>query len=112
MAEAVVSGALLAVLQDVIGLVDLFEAAFGVLVPLVAVGVELHGQLAVGLFDIVVRGVPPDAQDFVKIALGHGGRFLSVRARGDDGPCRRRRRRRAPDRQAPGSSPEPGATPL
>ena len=31
-----------------------------------------HGQLAVGLFDVVVGGVLGHAEDVVEIALGHG----------------------------------------
>ena len=46
MAEAVIGGALLAVLQDVVGLVDFLEAVLAVLVAGIAVGVILHGELA------------------------------------------------------------------
>ena len=51
-AEAVVGGAL-RVLQDVVGLVEFLEPGLGLLVARVAVRVMLHGQLAVGLFQIV-----------------------------------------------------------
>ncbi len=46
MAEAVIGGALLGVLQDLVGLVDLLEAVLAVLVAGIAVGMPLHGELA------------------------------------------------------------------
>jgi putative exporter of polyketide antibiotics len=47
-AEAVVGGALLPVLQDVIGLVDLLELMLAFLVAGIAVGMPLHRELAIG----------------------------------------------------------------
>src|SRR5690606_11525539 len=46
MAEAVIGRALLRVLEALIGLVDLLELVLAGLVAGVAVGVELHGELA------------------------------------------------------------------
>ena len=46
-AEAVVGGALVAVLQDVIGLVDFLELGLAILVAGIAVGMKLHGELAI-----------------------------------------------------------------
>ena len=45
-AEAVVGGALVWVLEDLVGLVDLLEAMLAVLVAGIAIGMPLHGQLA------------------------------------------------------------------
>ena len=46
MAVAVVGGALVAVLEDVIGLVDFFEPVLAVFVAGIAVGMVLHRELA------------------------------------------------------------------
>jgi hypothetical protein len=70
MAEAVVLGPLLLVAEDVIGILHFLEAALGLLVAGIAVGMIFAGQLAVGLLDLVVCGVALDAQDVVVIA-GH-----------------------------------------
>ena len=48
MAEAVIGRAPLIVLQDVIGFVDFLELDFGCVVAGIAVGMQLHGELAVG----------------------------------------------------------------
>ena len=55
-AVLVVGSALLRVRQHLVGLFGLFEFAFGLFgrFTLVAVGVELHCQLAVGLFNFLV----------------------------------------------------------
>ena len=61
MAEAVVGGALLLVLQDVVGLVDFLELCLAVLVAGIAVGVPLHRELAIGAFisaSVAVRVTP------------------------------------------------------
>ena len=55
-AEAVVSCALVAVGEDRVGLGGLFEALFRGIVPGVAVGVVLHGELAVGALDFLFAG--------------------------------------------------------
>jgi hypothetical protein len=68
-AEAVVGGALLRVLQDLVGLVDLLELfgrAFAV-----AVGVELHGELAEGGLQLAVAAAPRNAEHLVIVTLGH-----------------------------------------
>ena len=72
-AVLVVGRAFLAVGEHFVGLFDLFELLFRLFgfVPLVAVRVVLHGQLAVGLFNFVVRGGFGYTQDFVKIAFRH-----------------------------------------
>src|SRR5262249_12215058 len=49
MAETVIGGALLVILEDVVGLADLLELLLGGLVTLVAVRVKFHGQRAVRL---------------------------------------------------------------
>ena len=53
--EGVVALALLRVAQHRVRLADLLEALLGLLVALVAVGVELHGQLAIRLLQLGAR---------------------------------------------------------
>src|SRR5574337_25041 len=74
-AVLVVGGAFLRVGQELVGLLDLLELLLGGLggVTLVAVRVVLHGELAIGFLELVVRGVLGNAEDLVKISLGHGG---------------------------------------
>ena len=61
--------------QDLVGLFGFFEFFFGRRrrFTLVAVGVVLHRELAISLFDLVFRSVLGHAQHFVKIAFRHGG---------------------------------------
>ena len=76
MAVLVVGGALLRVGEHLVGLLGLLELLFRLLrvVPLVAVRVVLHRQLAIGLLDVFIGGVLRHAQNFVVIALCH--RFI------------------------------------
>ena len=68
MAEAVIGGALVAVLQDLVGFVDFLEADFE-LVAGIAVRMPFHRELAErGLELAVVRGAF-DVEDFVVAAL-------------------------------------------
>ena len=70
-AEAVIGGALVGVLEDVVGLVDLLEAMLAVLVAGIAVGMPLHRELAErGLQLRLARGAL-DSQDLVVAALCH-----------------------------------------
>ena len=71
MAEAVVGGALLVVLQDVVGLVDFLELRLGLLVAGIAIRMVLHRELAVGLLQVVGARVPRHAQRGVIILFGH-----------------------------------------
>ena len=89
MAEAVVGGALLRVLQRVVGFVDLLELVLGVGIARIAVRVELHGELAVGALERRLVGALRHAQHFVEIALGH-----SLLPRLSDHARNRRRARR------------------
>ena len=70
----VVSGFFLGVREHLVSLFGFFEFLFGGLgrITLVAVGVVLHGELAVRLFDLVVGGVFGHAQHVVKVSFGHG----------------------------------------
>jgi hypothetical protein len=57
MTIAVVGSPLLLVAEHFVGLIDLFEAAFGVGL-LVHVGVIFAGQLAISFFDLIGAGCP------------------------------------------------------
>ncbi len=50
MAEAVIGGALLIVLEDVVSLVEILEFLLGALVTRIAIRVILHRELAISLF--------------------------------------------------------------
>src|SRR5438270_908057 len=71
MAEPVVSGALLLVLQDVIGFVDFLEMMLAILVAGIAIGVPLHRELAVRRLHLRVGRGARYAENFVVVALGH-----------------------------------------
>src|SRR5262249_23756758 len=71
MTEAIIGGALVAVLEDVIGFVELLEAVLALLVTRIAVRMVLHGQLAEGRLDLHLAGGARHAQDFVVIAFRH-----------------------------------------
>ena len=71
MAVTIVSGALLIVLQDLIGFRDFLEADFGAVIAVIAVGMMFLGKLAVGGLDLFDRGAFRTAQNFVVIALAH-----------------------------------------
>src|SRR5262249_17557108 len=63
--KAVIGSAFIAVLKDLIGLVEFLEAMFGVVVARIAIRVEFHGQLAIGGLEIGVVSTALDAKDFV-----------------------------------------------
>ena len=67
---AIVGGALLGILQDVVGVIEFLELLFGVLVAGIAVGVVLHGELAERLFEVVGACRTTDAQQLV-VVLSH-----------------------------------------
>ena len=71
MAEVIVGGALLRILQDLVGLVQLLEAHLGVRVAGIAVGVELLGEPPVGRLELLLAGATGKPQRFIVVALGH-----------------------------------------
>ena len=73
MAEAVIGGALLIVLQDVIGFVDFLELDLGGVVVRILVRVEFHRQLAIGRFQRGAVTAFGDFQGFVIATLGAHG---------------------------------------
>src|SRR5262249_34596214 len=80
-AELVVARALLRVVQHLVRLGGFLELGLGLLVARVAVRMPLHGELAVGLLDVVHGSAARHAQHLVVIALRHASAF---RARDHD----------------------------
>ena len=71
MAVAIVSRALLIVLQDFISFRDFLEADLGAVIAVIAVGMMFLGKLAIGALDLFDRGAFRTSQNFVVIALAH-----------------------------------------
>ena len=71
LAELIVLLALIRVGKHGVGLGDLLELFLGLLIAGVFVGMVFEGQLAVGFFDFIGRGVLGNPEDAV-IILGHG----------------------------------------
>src|SRR5215469_8373549 len=71
MTEAIIGGALVAVLEHLIGFVDLLEPVLGVLVAGIAVGVPLHGELAKRALELRAVGAALDFQNLVVAAFAH-----------------------------------------
>src|SRR5262249_20345177 len=77
MAETVVGGALLRVFEDVVGLVDFLELMLAILVPEIAVGMDLHRELAKGGLPFRLDRPACHAQHFVIVALRHRDPLLA-----------------------------------
>ena len=69
----VIGRALVGIGENFVGLLGLLEFLFRVLAVRVAVRMKFHGELAVGLLDLFIRGISCQAEDFVEIAFAHGG---------------------------------------
>ena len=95
MPEAVVCRALLLVLENLVGFVDLLELDLGRRIIRVAVGVVLHRQLAIGLLDGGPVRIPVDAEHVIEVGIGHGRR-ATKRCLAAFSPCRSSCRRRPP----------------
>ena len=92
-AEAVVGGALLRILQDFIGLGDLLEHLLRLLVARILVGMKLHGLLAVGLLHFLVAGPLGHAEQLVIVFL-FGSHLRSPLLPRPAAPVRSRRSRK------------------
>lgn len=69
MAEAVVERTLFVVGKDGISFARLFEFLLGVGIVWIAIGMELHGKLAVSALDLLIARPPWQAKDVVIVAL-------------------------------------------
>ena len=76
--EALIGGALVGVLQNLIGLAKFLEFVFGRVVAGVAIGMAFHRQLAIGDFQILGCAAVRDPEDLVIIALTHQARPPAV----------------------------------
>src|SRR5262249_54824570 len=79
MTEAVIGGALVAVLEDVVGLVQFLEAVLGGVVAVIAVRMMILRELAEGALDLLDRRGLLDTQDFVITALRHAHSLIKKR---------------------------------
>jgi hypothetical protein len=70
MAEPVIGGALVAILQDFVGFVDFLEADFAVGIARILVRMPFHRELAEGRLELGLVRVPLDFKGFVVAALG------------------------------------------
>jgi hypothetical protein len=68
---AVVGGALLSILQDLVGFGDSFKVFFRSWIPGVFVGMKLMSETAVGFLNLLPVGQGINAQEVVKISLEH-----------------------------------------
>ena len=71
--EAVVGSTLIRIGKDLVGLACLFEFLFGSRVVRIAIRMVLHGEFAVGAFQLLVRGGALYIQNFVIIGFNHAG---------------------------------------
>jgi hypothetical protein len=73
MAEAVIGGALVAVLEDVVGLVDFLKPMLALFVARITVRMMLHRKFAECCLELDLGGSSGNTEDFVVIALRHSG---------------------------------------
>src|SRR5437764_6465395 len=79
MAEAVIGRPPLRILEHVVGFVDFLELVLGRLVAGPRVRVILLGELAKGALQLLLVGVPLNAQSIVVVTLGHGAGTMAKR---------------------------------
>src|SRR5690554_2801132 len=89
MAELVIGGPALLVLQRVIGLVEFLETLLGSRVALILVGVIFLGEGPIGFLKLIGGCVTAHAEHVIKIALRHGCHLAREWA-GADAPMRAR----------------------
>ena len=70
-AEPVIGGALVAILEDVVRLVDFLETVLALLVARITVRVMLHREFAERCLELDLGGGAGNAENFVVVALGH-----------------------------------------
>ena len=80
-AEAVVGGALLGVLEDVVGFADFLELVLAIIVAGIAVRMVFHRELAVRGLEVRVARPAHDAQHLVIVALGHHDLLIRLSGR-------------------------------
>jgi hypothetical protein len=76
LAELIVSGAFIGVLQDIIGFVGFLEFRFRRRIVGIAVGMVFHGKLAIRAFQRRLVRIAVDTQGLIIIWFGHTQRPL------------------------------------
>src|SRR5690606_5145952 len=71
MAEPVIGGSLVGVLENLVGLVAFLEPDLAILVAGIAIRMVLHRRLAERGLQLTLRAGPADAENFVIVAFGH-----------------------------------------
>ena len=71
MTESVISGPFVFIAEHLVGFGCLLEFLFGRFVSGVTIGMVLHGDLAVGLFDLSIFGSFAYSKNFIVISLCH-----------------------------------------
>src|SRR5262245_22321441 len=71
MAETVIGGAFITILEHIVGLVNLLESILAILVAWITIRMMLHGEFAKGRLELDLRAVAAHTQDFIIISLGH-----------------------------------------
>ena len=71
MAKAIIGFTLLGIGQHLVGLFGLFEFFFRFLIARIAIGVELHRELAIRFFQLFFTRVLCNPEHIVKISFSH-----------------------------------------
>ena len=79
--KPVVGGAFVAILENVVCLVDFLETVLAFLVTRIAVRVMLHCELAERRLELDLGGGAGNAENFVVVALGHPAVVLNFSRR-------------------------------
>jgi hypothetical protein len=69
--ETIIGGALLGILQRLVGFVKFLEFHFGGMITRILVGVPLHGELAEGSLELLFIRRLADTERFIKIGFCH-----------------------------------------
>jgi hypothetical protein len=75
--EPVIGGALVAILENIVRLVDFLETVLAILVTRIPVRVMLHGEFAERRLELGLGRGAGHAENFVVVALGHPAAALS-----------------------------------
>ena len=73
---AIVSRTLIVVRQNFVGFFRLLKFFFGFFAIRIAIRMVFHRQLAVGFFQLIIRGVFSNTKDFIKVTFCHDLRLL------------------------------------
>ena len=77
--ESVISGTLLFISQNLVGFTDFLKLRLGLFIPIVAVGVILHGQTTISLLNIGCACAFIYTQYFVIVTIAHYFSTLAIK---------------------------------